>query len=100
MPMPRYRAAVYEGGILVGRTLDRSRAQEAAAAAARGEGQVLTVAGEPGVGKTALARAVADDAAGRQGARVLWGECYEGSARALALTLVCAMPLTRRLRPR
>jgi DNA-binding CsgD family transcriptional regulator len=45
--------------------------------AAAGSGGVALIAGEPGIGKTRLAHAVADEAEGR-GALVLWGRCYEG----------------------
>ena len=59
------------------------RAQELAALTARfeqaaaGNGGVALIAGEPGIGKTRLARAFVEDAE-RQGALVLWGRCYEG----------------------
>jgi predicted ATPase len=72
---------VYQGGTLFGRAGERKLASAAAAGAAHGEGGVLTVAGEPGVGKTALIRAVAAGATAEHGARVLWGDCYEGSAQ-------------------
>tara|TARA_R110002096_G_scaffold20690_2_gene67907 strand:+ start:1569 stop:4526 length:2958 start_codon:yes stop_codon:yes gene_type:complete len=41
-----------------------------------GRRQVLTLAGEPGVGKTRLAEAFGDTAE-NQGAVVLWGRCFE-----------------------
>jgi DNA-binding CsgD family transcriptional regulator len=41
-----------------------------------GRGRGIMMAGEPGIGKTRTARELADYA-GRQGARVLWGRCYE-----------------------
>jgi DNA-binding CsgD family transcriptional regulator len=59
------------------------RAQELAALTARyeqaaaGNGGVALIAGEPGIGKTRLARVFTEDVE-RQGALVLWGRCYEG----------------------
>lgn len=41
-----------------------------------GRRQILTLAGEPGIGKTRLSEALAEMAEG-QGALVLWGRCYE-----------------------
>ena len=41
-----------------------------------GHGHGIMIAGEPGIGKTRTARELADYA-GRQGAKVLWGRCYE-----------------------
>jgi DNA-binding CsgD family transcriptional regulator len=46
-------------------------------AAVAGAGGVALIAGEPGIGKTRLARAFTDDAV-KSGALVLWGRCYEG----------------------
>lgn len=73
---------MHDGGDLVGRAPERSQFQQASFAAARGQGRVVTIAGEPGVGKTALVRATTAEAARRHGARVLWGDCYEGWAQA------------------
>ena len=44
--------------------------------AVAGSGQVLMLAGEPGIGKTRLAQKLVALAAA-QGARVLWGRCYD-----------------------
>ena len=41
-----------------------------------GRRQILTLAGEPGIGKTRLAEALAESVEDR-GALVLWGRCYE-----------------------
>jgi predicted ATPase len=45
-------------------------------AALAGHGQAIMIAGDPGIGKTRTAREFADYAE-RQGAKVLWGRCYE-----------------------
>jgi DNA-binding CsgD family transcriptional regulator len=47
------------------------------AAAVSGRGGLALLAGEPGIGKTRIARELAERAR-RQGAAVLWGRCYEG----------------------
>jgi predicted ATPase len=44
--------------------------------ASRGHGQIVMVAGEPGIGKTRIARELADHAK-EHGALVLWGRCHE-----------------------
>jgi DNA-binding CsgD family transcriptional regulator len=46
-------------------------------AAWRGEGGVAVIVGEPGIGKTRLAQAIAAEAHAA-GGRVLWGRAYEG----------------------
>jgi hypothetical protein len=57
---------------LVGRHDVRSRLRRAAEAALAGDGQVVLLTGEAGIGKTALAAEAAGWAAAR-GARVVWG---------------------------
>jgi class 3 adenylate cyclase/tetratricopeptide (TPR) repeat protein len=54
----------------LGRRLDEARA---------GQGGVVLLAGEPGIGKTRLIQEMAETARA-QGALVLWGRCYEGEA--------------------
>src|SRR5262245_49606803 len=70
------------GGALVGRERGPEDMEAALAAALGGHGRLLLLSGEPGIGKTALAHAVARDAVAR-GAEVLWGRCWgDGGAPA------------------
>ena len=41
-----------------------------------GQGRLVMLAGEPGIGKTSLAQELASYAQ-TQGVQVLWGSCYE-----------------------
>lgn len=61
-------------GRLVGRDAALAMAGSALSGALAGAGRLLLVGGEPGIGKTALARAVADQAR-RAGAEVVWSAC-------------------------
>ena len=93
------------GVVLVGR--DRELALLAAALdrVAGGRGCVATISGEAGIGKTALARAVAVAAAAR-GIRPLWGNCFQGDAQSsfgpwlAALGELGPAPANDHLRPR
>jgi len=60
----------------VGRERELARVREALATAMGGCGQVVTLIGEAGIGKTSLLRIVAADAR-RQGMRLLAGRCHE-----------------------
>ncbi|WP_198348224.1 AfsR/SARP family transcriptional regulator [Plantactinospora sp. KBS50] len=64
---------VPDGEVLVGREVALRQLLEALAAAASGRGRVVTVSGEPGIGKTSLLRRFAKLA----GVPVLWGTCPE-----------------------
>ena len=68
------------GGIehLVGRDDTRRRLRAALDDALDGRGRVVLVAGEPGIGKTALLGALADDAADMS-VIVAWGQCWDDS---------------------
>ncbi|MGH2588642.1 MAG: ATP-binding protein [Dehalococcoidia bacterium] len=61
----------------VGREAELARLRRQLELAARGEGSIALVAGEPGIGKTRLAEELAAVATAR-GDRVLWGRCWEG----------------------
>src|SRR5579864_4571342 len=62
---------------LLGRDAEIATLRSAVDAADEGRGQVVLLAGEPGIGKTSLAVDCAAYADSR-GARVLWGACWEG----------------------
>jgi tetratricopeptide (TPR) repeat protein len=60
----------------VGRETELAQIAAALDAAAAGRGQLVMLAGEPGIGKTSLADRVAA-LAGERGFTVLWGRCWE-----------------------
>ena len=68
-------------GVLVGRDRELGVLSAALADARQGLGRVVCLSGEPGVGKTATARAFAG-AAEAGGALVLWATCHEGTSQA------------------
>lgn len=63
--------------VFVGRERELSAFESAFDAALGGGRQIVTLYGEPGIGKTRCARAFAESAEDR-GALVLWARCYEG----------------------
>jgi tetratricopeptide (TPR) repeat protein len=63
--------------ILVGRKESLRELQGATARAAAGNGSLVLIAGEPGIGKTRLAQHATAVAAERR-MRVLWATCWEG----------------------
>jgi transcriptional regulator with XRE-family HTH domain len=85
-------------GALVGRTEELATITAILAAGALGQGRLLVLVGEPGVGKTRLAQEITLRARA-QGFRVITGRCYEpqqGVAyypflEALALAALCWM---------
>jgi class 3 adenylate cyclase len=64
----------------VGRGRELAEAGRALTQVLGGQGRVLLLAGEAGIGKTRLAEEVAQRARS-QGIEVLWGRCYEGEGR-------------------
>ncbi|HZA21009.1 MAG TPA: AAA family ATPase, partial [Dehalococcoidia bacterium] len=68
--------ATLTGGAFVGRQREMGKLKRALEDALSGQGQLLMLVGEPGIGKTRLAQELATHAQTR-GARVLWGWCYE-----------------------
>ena len=61
---------------IVGREREVAVLRAALAAALAGRGSLVLIGGEAGIGKTSLAEAILDEAAGR-GAAVLVGRCYD-----------------------
>jgi len=61
----------------VGRDAELARVSRRVAAAIGGQGGLVMVGGEPGIGKTRLLEEIGEQAA-REGMAVLWGHCYEG----------------------
>src|SRR5262249_6058766 len=59
----------------VGRGREQKELGAAHVAARGGHGRLVPLSGEPGIGKRALAHAIARDATAR-GAEVLWGRCW------------------------
>jgi ATP/maltotriose-dependent transcriptional regulator MalT len=69
--------AASEKNILVGREQETAIIDGAIDTLAAGQGQVILLSGEPGIGKSSLARYAADKAAARQQS-VYWGFSWEG----------------------
>src|SRR5947207_13203071 len=65
------------GPQLVGRAAELDELAVALGDAAEGRGGLFVLSGEPGIGKTVLADALAARARG-EGALVVWGRCWEG----------------------
>lgn len=64
---------------LVGRTTEMQQLVAAFERACAGQGSIVLLAGEPGIGKTRMAEEVAAQAIQR-GVQILWGRCYEGGS--------------------
>lgn len=64
-------------GSLVGRDRELSELRQGLESALAGRGRLFMVAGDPGVGKTALADAIGAEAVAA-GATVLWGRAWDG----------------------
>ena len=65
------------GGVFVGRQREMGELKACLEDALSGRGRLVTLVGEPGIGKTRTAQELATYA-GLRGAQVLWGRCYEG----------------------
>jgi predicted ATPase len=68
--------ATLRGGAFVGRQQEMGKLTAVLKDALSGQGQLLMLVGEPGIGKTRTAQELAGHAETR-GAQVLWGWCYE-----------------------
>ncbi|TDC54873.1 SARP family transcriptional regulator [Micromonospora sp. KC207] len=77
---------------LPGRDPELRQLRELVAAVAAGQGTVVWVEGEPGIGKTRLLHAAFDDAAGR-GCRVAWGLAEEPDQQVPLSTVTRALGL-------
>jgi tetratricopeptide (TPR) repeat protein len=66
-------------GTFVGRDAERAELRAALDRAGAGQGGLVMLVGEPGIGKTRLADEASDDARAR-GFEVVWGRCWEGEA--------------------
>lgn len=60
----------------VGRRHEMTQLETTLAEAMSGQGRLVLLAGEPGIGKTRTAQELASYAENR-GAKVFWGRCYE-----------------------
>ncbi len=79
MPPTALTGAPVPGGLLVGREEEGTRVQAALERTLAGQGRLLLLSGEPGVGKTRLAQEALRQARER-GFRTLVGRCYEQHA--------------------
>lgn len=66
----------FADGLFVGRQPEMEALQAALEDTLAGSGQPVMLVGEPGIGKTRMARELAEHA-GKRGALVLWGRCHE-----------------------
>src|SRR6476661_6788336 len=76
---PVWAANPSSSTLIVGRSAERALLQEHLAQAEAGNGQLVILGGEAGIGKTTLARDLAVTAEAR-GAHVLTGHCYDLTA--------------------
>jgi len=74
------------GGVFVGRQREMGELKAALENTLSGRGRLVTLVGEPGIGKTRTVLELATYAGLRQ-AQVLWGRCYERGRRAALLAL-------------
>ena len=75
-PAASEKPAILTSGSFVGRQREMGELTAALEGARSGHGQMVMLAGEPGIGKTRTAQELAGYAE-RLGVQVLWGRCYE-----------------------
>ena len=75
-PIASEKPAILTSGSFVGRQREMGELTAALEGARSGHGQMVMLAGEPGIGKTRTAQELAGYAE-RLGVQVLWGRCYE-----------------------
>ncbi len=75
-PVGQRSAAAGQPSALVGRAREQALLREGLAAALAGRGGLVLIGGEAGIGKTALAEALGEEAAAR-GATLAVGRCYD-----------------------
>jgi predicted ATPase len=71
-----YRSKGLTGSAFVGRHREMGELKAALEDALAGQGRLVMLVGEPGIGKTRTARELVTYAE-QQGIQVLWGWCYE-----------------------
>jgi predicted ATPase len=76
-PSPTIRVRRAEERPTVGRKRERETLDDAFAAAAAGASSLVSVAGEPGIGKTTLVESFVAGLRSTRSARVAWGRCSE-----------------------
>jgi hypothetical protein len=90
--------AMSGGRPFVGRERQRAELDAALAGALAGEGRLVFLSGEPGIGKTRLLDQAAT-AAGARGVRVAWGRCWESGAAPAYFPLQSALEALWRALP-
>ena len=79
-PSPRTRSPSLAGGVFVGRDAELDEMRTSLEDALGGQGRLLLLSGDPGIGKTRTAEQLATYARVR-GARVYWGRCQESEGQ-------------------
>jgi Cdc6-like AAA superfamily ATPase len=78
--------ATLRSGVFIGRQQEMGKLKAILEDAFSGQGRLVMLAGEPGIGKTRTAQELASRAEA-SGARVLWGWCYEAGRHQLLFVL-------------